>query len=178
MAMNGRRMPRLATGGALVILVAACITGCADADRATVASIAEPLASTPVPTSAEQTNALSDEVVTEAEYRDGFTRYRSCMSERGYEVLVTDEDATVISYSVPGKAHDDGTDRTCYQSEFIGIDQRWQLSHPDDTSTAEVLRHCLDARGIDSADTLDGLVAQLEEADIDLAECLADANPS
>ena len=80
------------------------------------------------PASAEQTAALVDGTVTEAEYHEGFKRYQQCMTDAGYPVDVADATGPVISYSTSGAAVDSGSEGACYAAEFRLLDTAWQQS--------------------------------------------------
>lgn len=81
-----------------------------------------------VSVSAEQEQALADEIVTEEEYRAGFARYESCLAAAGYPLHAVDETGAVIEYSIPAEAVSAGDDERCYTSEFARLDVLWQIS--------------------------------------------------
>jgi hypothetical protein len=83
----------------------------------------------PVEASAEQSAALADGVVTEAEYREGFARYQRCMTEAGYLVSVSDAPGPLISYTSSDAAVDSGVEGACYAAEFDSVDLAWQSSN-------------------------------------------------
>ena len=81
------------------------------------------------PASAEQSAAMSDGTVTEAEYREGFARYQQCMTDAGYPLDVADSPGPLISYSNSGASVDSGSEGFCYAAEFESIDIAWQQSN-------------------------------------------------
>ncbi|WP_146073384.1 hypothetical protein [Cryobacterium sp. N22] len=81
------------------------------------------------PASAEQSAAMADGTVIEAEYREGFARYQRCMTDAGYPVGVADSPGPLISYSNSGAAVDSGSEGACYAAEFELIDMAWQQSN-------------------------------------------------
>lgn len=64
--------------------------------------------------SEEQSAAMADGSVTEAEYRDGFERYSACMAEAGYPVDVIDVTQPVIRYVTSGASVHSGVEGRCY----------------------------------------------------------------
>ena len=78
------------------------------------------------PASAEQSAAMADGTVTEAEYHEGFERYQQCMTDAGYPVDVADAAGPLIRYSNSGPAVDSGSEGACYAAEFRSIDIAWQ----------------------------------------------------
>jgi hypothetical protein len=76
--------------------------------------------------SAEQSAAIANGTVTEAEYREGFSRYQQCMADAGYSVGVADSAGPLISYSNSSAAVDSGSERACYVAEFESIEIAWQ----------------------------------------------------
>jgi hypothetical protein len=83
----------------------------------------------PPPASAQQSAAIADGTVTEAEYREGFARYQQCMTDAGYPVDVSTSAGPLIRYTNSSAAVDSGSERACYASEFMSIDIAWQLSN-------------------------------------------------
>jgi hypothetical protein len=81
------------------------------------------------PTSVAQAEAMEDGTVTREEYVAGFDRFVACMTGAGYHVDGGNRDATFISYAIPAESVDDGTDRRCYEPEYMLIDMAWQLAH-------------------------------------------------
>ena len=84
----------------------------------------------PFEPSAEQTDALADGIVDEAEYRAGLNRYIACMAEAGFTIDVLETGEPIVRYVVPGEAVTDGADERCYVSEFRDLDIAWQVSQP------------------------------------------------
>jgi hypothetical protein len=78
--------------------------------------------------SAEQSAAMADGSVTEAEYRAGFERYANCMSTAGYPVDVIDTTQTVIYYVNSDVSMQSGVEGRCYASEFGLLDSAWQIA--------------------------------------------------
>jgi hypothetical protein len=121
--------------------------------------------------SIEQSAAISDGEVSADEYEAGFQRYRACLQEAGYELLINGEDNDTIQYGVPDAAVTSGADERCYVGEFQEIDRMWQLAREDTSHSAQVLKDCLTANGITPEDTMEELIAQLQTANIPLESC-------
>lgn len=79
--------------------------------------------------SAEQTAAMADAIVTEAEYRAGFDRYAQCMTDAGYPVDVIDATAPIIRYVNSGAAVHSGVEGHCYALELALLDATWQAAN-------------------------------------------------
>lgn len=79
--------------------------------------------------SSAQRDALADGVVTEAEYRAGFDRYRQCMADAGYPLGSVNESDTVISYENSAEAVQSGKEGHCYAAEFAELDMQWQVAN-------------------------------------------------
>lgn len=79
--------------------------------------------------SASQREALSDGTVTEAEYREGFARYRQCMADGGYPLIGPDDTGTVIIYATTSEAVQSGVEARCYSAEFADLDAGWQSAN-------------------------------------------------
>lgn len=122
--------------------------------------------------SAAQTAAIADGTVTEAEYRDGFARYRQCMHDAGFSLVGVDESGTIITYSTPGDATTSGDERRCYTQEFGQLDGGWQIAHEYESDTQLKLRACLEAEGVTPARDVAGVEEQLQENNIDPIHCL------
>jgi len=124
------------------------------------------------PSSAAQNEAMADGVVTREEYVAGFDRFNACMVGAGYHVDGGNREATIISYAISGESVDDGTDRRCYEPEFMLIDTEWQIAHEDESETTDLLRACLTARGIVPLPTRVEIDTQLADNGIDVLDCL------
>ena len=126
----------------------------------------------PIPSSSvAQMEALADGVVTREEYVAGFDRFAACMAGAGYPLDGGNRAAIIISASMPSAAVDDGTDRRCYEPEFMDIDIAWQGAHQDDSETTQFLRDCLTAHGITPAHPRTEVDQQLKDNGIDYDEC-------
>ncbi|MBD8023459.1 hypothetical protein [Microbacterium gallinarum] len=84
----------------------------------------------PPAASPEQSAAVADGDVTDAEYRAGFERYATCMADGGHPVDVIDATQRVISYVTSGASVQSGIEGRCYALEFALIDEAWQSSRP------------------------------------------------
>jgi hypothetical protein len=125
------------------------------------------------PTSEAQAEAMADGVVTREEYVAGFDRFKACMIGAGYHVDGGNRQAPIISYAIPSAAVDDGTERRCYEPEYMLIDTEWQLAHEDESSSTEFLRQCLREHGIEPAYPSAEVDQQLADNSIDpLEDCL------
>jgi len=123
------------------------------------------------PSSAAQTEAMADGVITREEYVAGWDRYNACMVGAGYYIDGGNRDAPIILGSIPAAAVDDGTDRLCYEPEFQDIDMAWQIAHEDESETTQALRDCLTAHGIVPAYSRVDVDQQLAENGIDVLDC-------
>lgn len=120
--------------------------------------------------SAEQSSALADGKITNAEYHDGFRRYANCLSIAGYELYsIVDRDVR-IDYSVPAVAVDSGADGTCYAREFDAVDSAWQTSN-DDPKLTDIYRACLVSRNLSVPTSQSEMIASLLAAGIDPISC-------
>lgn len=124
--------------------------------------------------SAATVAALSDGIVTETEYRDGFDRYSSCMTDAGHPVLGIDTSGTVIDYFNESSAVDSGVERRCYELEFSGLDSGWQLQNEDTSETANLVGECLSAHGVVPEPTLEARLQQLEAIPLTIEQCFAE----
>ena len=124
------------------------------------------------PTSVAQAEAMADGVVTREEYVAGFDRFVACMSGGGYHVDGGNRDGTFINYAIPGASVDDGTDRRCYEPEYMLIDMSWQAAHQDESESTEFLRECLREHGIEPAYPSAEVDQQLADNGIDVIDCL------
>lgn len=121
--------------------------------------------------SADQQNEIADGTITEDEYHAAFERFRACVAEGGYDLVVSGESYDLIDYAIPGAARDAGVDEPCYEREFAQTDTIWQLAHIDTSYIAERHRQCLVDNGIEPADTEVAMYEQLNEAGIDESTC-------
>lgn len=134
-------------------------------DRAGTTDRAQPT----IDISSEQTQAIEDGVVDQAEYDAAFRRYSSCMEQAGYAVAQTGMDGAIIEYAF--SADGEGADARCYSLELEQVDVMWQMAHQDGTDNAEWTRVCLEAHGIVPADTMDEMVDQMTEFGLTGADC-------
>ena len=125
--------------------------------------------------STAQASEIGDNVATVDEYQAAFQRYRECLSAAGFELTDVEFTGFVYEAGVPNAAVEDGADEECYVSEFRYTDMLWQGSDAvqNNSDTAQLLRDCLQGRGIEPADTLEEMNGQLGEAGIEVSECLS-----
>lgn len=115
---------------------------------------------------------LSDGSVTIDEYESAFRDYASCMNEAGFSVAQHEPDANgVINYSISNEAVANGVDDECYDEHYNAVDTAFQVAREDSSSSAESLRECLRAEGIDPAETMTALLKQFESRGLDLGDC-------
>ncbi|MEV8267702.1 hypothetical protein [Microbacterium sp. NPDC076911] len=133
-------------------------------------------AAVPEPSDA-QAAAMADGAVTEAEYRDGFTRYRQCMRDAGYSLIRVDDGGTIITYSSPAQGTVSGAEGRCYAEEFGQLDAAWQIANEYDSDTQQALRGCLEEAGITPAHDVAGVNMQLKENSIDPIKCITGEDP-
>jgi hypothetical protein len=124
------------------------------------------------PPSPAQQDALADGVVDRAEYEAGFAGYQACMSDAGYTVEVLNATSTIIDYRQLAQSSDDGTANRCYQIEFAGVDESWQLAHQDERADAELLDACLRDNGLAIPKARQDKIDALVQAGVDLGSCL------
>lgn len=158
---------RRSRSAALLILVALTATGCRGADEPTMPA-REPQATW----SEEVKEALADGKVTRDEYVAGFQRFQACMTEKGYALVNVDQQSEIIDYSISTTAVDTGADVECYEPHFQALDAEWQVAHEDQSEGAEFMRDCVVAAGHEPATTAAELAKQIEDYEIDLAQCL------
>ena len=127
--------------------------------------------SIPPEPSAEQAAALSDGVVTEAEYRAGFDRYQQCMTNAGHPLQFVNDTGVIVEYSNSGAAVQSGVEGDCYALEFYQLDMNWQVANEYESNTNIALRACLEAAGLTPAGTASEVWEQIEENNIDPIEC-------
>jgi hypothetical protein len=133
----------------------------------------------PVP-SPQQTAAMADDEVNEAEYHAQFERYAECMTVAGYPLDGVNKSGTVIKYLNSGAAVSSGAEGRCYAQEFDQIDMTWQSTHQDNSETHRAFRACLEAEGITPGSDAASMWKQIQAAGIDPVTCLGDdsATPS
>ncbi|MHA6695408.1 hypothetical protein [Homoserinimonas sp. A520] len=119
----------------------------------------------------QQLTEMSDGEITSDEYRAAFERFRSCLADGGYEVLMQGEHNATVDYSIPSAAVDSGVDAECYDREFQQVDTTWQVAREDTSRSAQHIRDCLEANGIAPDETLTRMVKQVREAGISTASC-------
>jgi hypothetical protein len=125
----------------------------------------------PVP-SPQQTAAMADGEVSEAEYHAQFDRYAECMTVAGYPLDGVNKSGTIINYLNSGAAVSSGSEGRCYAQEFDQIDMTWQSTHQDNSETDRVFRFCLEAEGLTPGTDAASVWKQIQAADIDPVTCL------
>ncbi|MCS5714575.1 hypothetical protein NVV95_08415 [Herbiconiux sp. CPCC 205716] len=130
-------------------------------------------ASAPTPSIAQE-EALADGAVDRAEYEAAFAAFQACMAEGGYPVEVLDANSTLIDYRYLAEADDVGIADPCYRSEFVLVDDSWQLAHQDERADGALLDACLEENGLTVPKTRQAKVDELIEAGVDLGSCLDD----
>lgn len=159
---------------AVVLLLAGCSSSASSEQSADGAD--GPLTGVDVSEASEaQAAEISDRVATADEYQAGFQRYRECLSAAGFELTGVEFTNSVYEFGVPNAAVEDGADEVCYVSEFRYTDMLWQNTDAvqNSSDTAQLLRECLQERGIEPRDSLEELEEQLSGAGIELPECLS-----
>lgn len=153
-------------GSAALVAGVLLLGGCTGAPRS---ADSEQVAPDPV-ISAEQTAAIADGEASATEYEAAYRRYLGCMSQAGHEVIEKGKDRSVYDYAVAETGLE--ADATCYALEFEHVDILWQLAHEDESRSADTLRDCLRARGLEPAATMDEIYAQMEAAGMTVGECV------
>lgn len=155
----------------IIGLAAIGLTGCVGAAQA--AGGGEPIpvvAPGAVEQSTFQTEALADGVVSRSEYQTAFGNFQSCMSKRGYDVIVLDMKSTPIDIRIPAEAVNSGADAKCYATEYQAVDYAWQHVNQDQTANVAMLDNCLKANGLDIPETRAGKIDALQNARIDIGK--------
>lgn len=125
--------------------------------------------------SPEQAAEIADRVATEAEYHAAFARYEECMAAGGYPLGSVRMEGKLYEFAVPAAAVESSdVDATCYETEYRYTDILWQTSAEvaDSSPTTEALRECLRERGVEPAESAEGISEQLANEGIDVGECL------
>ena len=122
-----------------------------------------------------QAAEVEDGTITAQEYSAAFERYRDCMSAAGFELqdpLLIDG---VQSSPIPPAAVETGVEEECQEQEYRYTDTLWQLAPAvvDQSSTTQLFRDCLLARGVEPQDTRAEVDEQLRQEGIDFVECLS-----
>ena len=120
--------------------------------------------------SEEQIQELADGVVTPAEYRSSFRRFRECLSEAGFELANIEDRGARIEYAVPGNAVASGVEPECYEREFSLIDSEWQASN-DDPVKRNFMERCIQANGLKVPSTYDELTQLMASPQVDTSLC-------
>ena len=116
---------RAAAPAAAVVLMA---TGCSSPAPETIPGIEMgPYEITPADLSPAQAAAISDGVVTQAEYDDGFTRYKECLATAGFPMIDNGMVNGRHDFLVPTDATDAGVEPGCYITEYTAVDWTWQI---------------------------------------------------
>lgn len=84
--------------------------------------------------SLEQTEALRDGEVNEAEYHAQFDRYSECMTAAGYPLGSINKSGTVITASIEGVAVTSGAEGRCYTEHLADVDRAWQAANAPQTN--------------------------------------------
>jgi hypothetical protein len=158
--------------GVLVASVVLLLAGCSSAPGQRSAE--DPLTGVDLSAVSEaQAAEISDRVATADEYQAAFQRYRECLSAAGFELRDMEYTGLVYQYGVPDEAVQDGADDECYESEFRYTDILWQGTDAvqNSSETAQFVRECLQDQGIEPADTMKEMDAQLREAGIEITTC-------
>jgi hypothetical protein len=121
--------------------------------------------------SAELRQAMAGEVDYDS-YFAGFQRYSDCLAAEGHGLIVHDAGGSIVDYGVPEAAVSSGADEYCYTREFAPLDSAWQIANEESSEWAELLRACLQERGVVPAATLAEMEDQRERAGVGPEECL------
>ena len=121
--------------------------------------------------SESQAAALSDGVVSQTEYREGFGRYSACMLDAGHPLGGVDQSGTIFTYINSSDAVTSGVEGRCYALEFRLLDSAWQVQNEDTSETANLIGACLTARGITPESTMEGKHRQLEAIPLTVDQC-------
>ena len=121
--------------------------------------------------SAKQRAEIRDRVVTSDEYHAAFDRYRECLADAGYKVVIAPDFNGILQYSIPTEAIEAGVDDPCYAREFDKVDLMWQLAHEDTSYSAQVIRNCVIANDLPPHDKMADNISELKNADINLDTC-------
>jgi hypothetical protein len=121
--------------------------------------------------SAAQTQELSDGTITRAEDVAAVNRYAGCMGALEDPISVSTDYATP-SYTVNSAAYDDGTNTRCYNTEFAGVDEKWQIEL-ETTDVGDVsISQCLLKEGVTPPATPKARFDELQSRDLNVSSCL------
>ncbi|MHA7278191.1 hypothetical protein ACX80H_00360 [Arthrobacter sp. MDT2-2] len=84
--------------------------------------------------SPEQTDALADAEVGEAEYHAQFDRYSQGMTAVGHPLEPVDKSGEVITYNTSGASVTSEAEGRCYAQHFAQANLAWQSIHAPQTS--------------------------------------------
>lgn len=118
-----------------------------------------------------QLRAVESGEGTAAEYEQAFREFQSCMSEGGFDVSVSGVTGEVYDYSFPQAAAGAGVYDRCYEFHFSEIDLLWQIAHEDLSPTTDLIKRCLQDRGIEPQETALQVNEQLREHGISFGDC-------
>lgn len=113
-------------------------------------------------------NVAEVEPVTQAVYETAYSAFAECMRLGGVALVGERMIGVIHEYSYPSdgsKIHDQ-----CYAS-FAAIDMRWQIANAYDSHTYVAFRECLREIGVQPADNVDGIWAQIQENKVDPTAC-------
>lgn len=150
----------------VALLAMAGLSGCAGV------SATKPTPSPTVAQSKQQRAAVSDGVVTLDEYRAGFDRYQACLARAGFELVDPHLDEhDLMDSGVPDAAVRSGVDEKCYRYNWEAVDTLWQIAHEDSSESAQIVRACLESKGVDPRDAYADNLDLMQELGIDITEC-------
>jgi hypothetical protein len=86
--------------------------------------------------SSDQKSDLADDIITRDEYKAAYFRYVSCVSDGGYELLQLGEINGTYDYAIPDEAVVSGINDTCYDKEFVYVEELWRGMTSGETPTS------------------------------------------
>lgn len=110
----------------------------------------------------------TDDLVSEAKYNAAYDEFSRCMTANGATLVDENLVGVVWQYGFPADAEETYTD--CY-APFYEIDRQWQLANEYDSPTQVALRECLEAVGVEPADSVEGVWSQIERNGVDPVLC-------
>lgn len=122
----------------------------------------------------EQQTALMDAEVTEAEYLEGFDRFRACLSEAGYELRDVQKIGKIMSAGIPAEAVESGVEEDCYNTEYRFLDIIWQVNNYDPGPEIAMLNGCLEAGGFETGTELAEVKDLFDASGLDYMTCATD----
>lgn len=152
----------VSTAGVLI-----CAAGCSAGGTNPASGAASSLSDI----SPEQSEVVARGTATNEEYQASFERFVACAAEAGFTISSTGISYGVIDYQMTTDASESPEVQSCYAFEFEQVDQMWQVQNEDRSETAEMLKACLSAEGLQVPEHLAERRQAVEEAGLSFDYC-------